>query len=342
MSVAFFIVIIRAECSDALEDNIAFNICFSKYSLIKKSNTTFGLGSKASVAAAESKLNLQYAQIAEQEAAGVITATEAMREYVLVLQQKRDLMQGDLNGMTRSGNIDTLAYNSQAEALAGVNTQLNNIQKSLRLREGWEGLNQGLQDYADAATNVGAQIQTAVGSAFKGMEDAIVNFTKTGKLSFNDMANAIIEDLIRIVIRAQITGPLAAAMRGFSLAGMFGFAKGGAFEGGVQKFATGGIVMNPTYFGMSSGMGLMGEAGPEAIMPLTRTKSGHLGVKASSDSGARPIVIRTEIVNQTSQPIQGKSGPATFDGETYIVQTILKNVQQNGPLRGLMSGGGAY
>jgi hypothetical protein len=63
-----------------------------------------------------------------------------------------------------------------------------------------------------------------------------------------------------------------------------GFAMGGAFDRGMEitPFATGGIVDRPTLFPMAKGMGLMGEAGPEAVMPLTRSPSGHLGVRALS------------------------------------------------------------
>lgn len=66
---------------------------------------------------------------------------------------------------------------------------------------------------------------------------------------------------------------------------LFGFANGGAFEGGVQRFAKGGaftnqIVNQPTPFRFAKGTGLMGEAGPEAIMPLGRDSSGRLGVYA--------------------------------------------------------------
>lgn len=67
----------------------------------------------------------------------------------------------------------------------------------------------------------------------------------------------------------------------FKAQGVEGFAKGGAFVGGVQAFANGGaftnsVVSSPTTFPM----GLMGEAGPEAIMPLSRTADGSLGVRA--------------------------------------------------------------
>lgn len=72
-----------------------------------------------------------------------------------------------------------------------------------------------------------------------------------------------------------------------SLAGVFGFANGGVFSGGrVTAFATGGVVTGPTPFPMRGGLGLMGEAGPEAIMPLTRGPGGKLGVQSIGGGGA--------------------------------------------------------
>ncbi len=59
------------------------------------------------------------------------------------------------------------------------------------------------------------------------------------------------------------------------------FAKGGAFsQGRVMPFAKGGVVSSATNFAMRGGAGLMGEAGPEAIMPLARGPDGRLGVQA--------------------------------------------------------------
>ena len=84
-------------------------------------------------------------------------------------------------------------------------------------------------------------------------------------------------------------GQLSAAQSGKLLPGLF--AKGGAFNGGVQAFAKGGtfsnsVVDRPTLFPFAKGTGLMGEAGPEAIMPLKRDASGRLGVSASGAGGA--------------------------------------------------------
>ncbi len=69
---------------------------------------------------------------------------------------------------------------------------------------------------------------------------------------------------------------------GSAIGDIFGWAKGGAFDqGNVMAFASGGVVSRPTVFPMARGMGLMGEAGPEAIMPLRRDSNGNLGVAAT-------------------------------------------------------------
>jgi len=77
--------------------------------------------------------------------------------------------------------------------------------------------------------------------------------------------------------------------------GLFGVSGGtavGAASGAVKPFAAGGIIGTPTYFPLSSGgLGLAGEAGPEAILPLTRTASGRLGVAAASGSAPANIVV---------------------------------------------------
>lgn len=78
------------------------------------------------------------------------------------------------------------------------------------------------------------------------------------------------------------------------VSGILPFEKGGTFsQGRVTPFARGGVVSSPTTFPMRGGTGLMGEAGPEAIMPLTRGADGRLGV--ASAGGGRPVQVVMNI-----------------------------------------------
>lgn len=88
-------------------------------------------------------------------------------------------------------------------------------------------------------------------------------------------------------------GMLAEGINGL-LSGIMPFEKGGSFaQGRVMPFARGGVVAQPTGFAMRNGRGLMGEAGPEAIMPLARGPDGRLGVQASG--GARAVTVVMNI-----------------------------------------------
>lgn len=194
-------------------------------------------------------------------------------------------------------------FNSQANALTIINT---GRKKAL-------DLTQSLTDR-----------QVAYGEVFKNsfnsMADAVVEFTKTGKLNFKGMIDSMIEGLIRYEMQQQAmmmysafrpglmslvgsifggtaapilnpTGPAAASVMGFA-----GAAKGAAYDVGLQKFAQGGaftnsIVNSPTLFKFAQGTGLMGEAGPEAIMPLKRDSNGNLGVRAGGSGGSVDVVV---------------------------------------------------
>jgi phage-related minor tail protein len=103
------------------------------------------------------------------------------------------------------------------------------------------------------------------------------------------ITNTLYNSAMRPVQNA-LGGTLASGLAGV-MSHVMPFAQGGAFsQGRVMPFAKGGVVSGPVMFPMRGGMGLMGEAGPEAIMPLTRGTDGRLGVRADGD-GARPINV---------------------------------------------------
>lgn len=118
------------------------------------------------------------------------------------------------------------------------------------------------------------------------MEDnlmAMAEGTLSVKDAFKNMARDVIKELYRVLVVQKMVNAARSYM---------GFADGGVFSGGrVQAYADGGVVGGPTFFPMAGGKtGLMGEAGPEAIMPLKRGANGKLGVQMEGGGGNTTVV----------------------------------------------------
>ena len=234
-----------------------------------------------------------------------------------------------------SRNMSDEEFTRKSQALADANKkatdQIRQNYADVEAAQGdWtKGATSAWANYLDSAQNIAGQTKSLFGNAFSSMEDSIVNFAMTGKLSFADFTKSILADMARIATRQAASGLLGSLVglgvsaagsyfgggattsagstaAGYSpevLAGWSGVtqAKGGAWSGGVQMFADGGaftnsIVSKPTAFGMANGKtGVMGEAGEEAIMPLTRTSSGKLGVLAMGGGGGGTTQINVEV-----------------------------------------------
>ena len=269
--------------------------------------------------------------------------------------------QAEITKQYTEGRLSIKDYNEQASILSGnyqfAADQAQNLkQKQDALNQSWSyGASRALNSYFNEASNMARNVEGSFTRMAKGMEDSIVNFVMTGQQSFTQLANSMIADMVRIMVQQSITAPLAKAGASF-FAGMFGggsgvdnittdqwtsgnFAKGGGFDSGVQKFAKGGaftntIIDNPTLFKFAKGAGVMGEAGPEAIMPLSRDSSGRLGV--TTNGGGAPI-INMNVVNQGSADGYQASASARkndrgFDIEVMIQKVVNSDISRNGPM----------
>lgn len=143
-----------------------------------------------------------------------------------------------------------------------------------------------LQDIDKLAESVGTRMVTAFASA-----------ATQGK-NLSDVLKALALSLARMALSAALK-PLGSMLGGLT-GGLLSNASGNAFSGGrVMPFADGGIVNSPTLFAMRGGTGLMGEAGPEAIMPLARGADGKLGVR-----GAGGVNVTVNISTPDAQGFQ--------------------------------------
>jgi len=141
---------------------------------------------------------------------------------------------------------------------------------------------------------------------------SMIDGTKSVTDAFRSMARDVIKELYRILVVQQIVNQAKTAIT--SLSGyVFPSANGNAFNNGkIIPYANGGVVGSPTMFPMSGGKtGLMGEAGPEAILPLKRGPNGKLGVESSGGS---------VVVNQTINVSTGVAQTVRNEIKTLMPQ----------------------
>lgn len=242
-------------------------------------------------------------------------------------QQRLDLANqyGDgSRGMSLDEYNQKLAALSKTEKDLQETTIVNYDQMTAAQGDWRKGASSAFQNYLEQARDVAGQTKTLFSNAFSSMEDAVVNFAMTGKLSFSDFTKSVLADMARIATRQAITG-IAGSLFGSAIGGFFGGGGSAVGEGTMTGFSEGAFVPNakggvydspslshfsnqvhstPQFFAFAKGAGVFGEAGPEAIMPLTRAPDGNLGVRAmgggprASSVGPEPKMEITININR--------------------------------------------
>ncbi|EBF3837678.1 phage tail tape measure protein [Salmonella enterica subsp. enterica serovar Senftenberg] len=174
-------------------------------------------------------------------------------------------------------------------------------------RSDWaDGMREGFANWADTASDYASQSADLVNNAMTGLVGNISDALAGNKVDWEDWASSVLQSMQKIILNAMLVDSLRSTSNsGFfsSIGGMFGAgagavsgstpsgaynsaasglqlnAKGGAYASASLSAYSNSIVSSPTYFAFAKGAGLMGEAGPEAIMPLTRSADGSLGVR---------------------------------------------------------------
>ena len=141
--------------------------------------------------------------------------------------------------------------------------------------------------------------------------------------SFKDIARSFAQMLTQMAIQRMIVAPMLGGA-GSWLDGLLASEHGNVFSGGhhVQRYAKGGVVTRPTIFPMAQGAGLMGEAGHEAIMPLTRI-GGDLGVRAT------PSNVEVNVINKSGVDVDAKAGQPRMEGDKWVMHVVLDAVNRD-------------
>ncbi|EGZ4371821.1 phage tail tape measure protein, partial [Salmonella enterica subsp. enterica serovar Cerro] len=312
-------------------------------------------------------------------------ARERMREQ-LEIEREFNEKREDLQRRRQDGSIKTSEeydrYNQEldkalAERLDKYRSHYDQLDE---LQGNWlAGAQNGLANWVDTSSDYYTQVSDLVGNTLDGLVDNMADALSGNKADWASWANSVLNELQKVLLRAIMVNTLkSAGDSGWfgSLGGMFGSSVAGAASAGGAtpsgaytgaasqlKFAKGGVmdspdlsrfrngvVNSPTMFAFAKGAGLMGEAGPEAIMPLTRTADGNLGVRMVDDTvssvGGGGAQLQQTIQQHFSisgngdaalkQAMQEAARQGANDGAKQARQDLLQDFSNRGQARRLL------
>lgn len=207
-----------------------------------------------------------------------------------------------------------------------------------RLRGDWQaGLQKSWADYADNATNTYEQMKSAGAFALNGLSAQLTTFVTTGKSSFQDFTVSMLSMLTEILVKMALVNGVKGIAGAFGWGGLITNANGGVYNSASLSAYSGTIVDRPTFFAFAKGGGVMGEAGPEAILPLRRGTNGKLGVVAGNVGTANPVFNNTIIIQSDGATSAKSSGGD--DGMSKAMMRMLDNFCQNTIAQAIRPGG---
>lgn len=294
---------------------------------------------------------LQGAGLGSQARERIEAQRSIYREFQRYQEQLDKATPKDALGSEEYKRASQSIQDSLNTALQANRDYYNELDKQ---NEDWSvGASDAFNDYLDSARNVAGQTRDMFSNAFRNMEDGIVNFVKTGKLSFKDFANSLVEDLIRIQVRQAAAGLLSSAFSGgSSLFGgsgtMTGFSEGSSYSFGGGRAVGGSVDPDKFYEVNEKGPELFSQGGRTYLMsgsqggyvtPIADTRN----LSASTSSSSAGYASAPTITQHIS--VQGTADEATLarireaadQGARQGYQMVLRDLKQNGPARQLIS-----
>ncbi|HCL0948636.1 TPA: phage tail tape measure protein [Salmonella enterica subsp. enterica serovar Muenchen] len=218
-----------------------------------------------------------------------------------------------------------------------------------------QGASRALDNFLAQGSNVAGMTENVFTNAFNGMADGIANFALTGKMDFRSFTVSILSDLAKMEARIAASKILAGLFKwGMNLFGG-GWDSGGLHDGthgipmppklnalgGVYTSSdlsrySGSVVDRPTFFQFARGAAVMGEAGPEAILPLRRGTDGKLGVVAAGSGGMAMFAPQYHIaISNTGPELTPQALKAVYDlGKKAAADFVQQQGRDGGRLSG--------
>lgn len=287
-------------------------------------------------------------------------------ERLKIQQQYQDKLEQLKRDSRAKGTLDSDEYRQAEQELQGsLDRRLAewtdyNAKVDAASGDWTLGASRALDNFLVQGSNVAGMTESVFTSAFNGMADSIGNFAVTGKSSFRSLTISILADLAKMEARIAASQALKGILQwGMGAIGAgagegaganaiqsyganFSFnASGGVYRSSDLSRFSGSVVSRPTFFAFAKGAGVMGEAGPEAILPLRRGADGKLGVVASAGAGAGGVKMFAPQysiqINNTGPELEPRVLKAIYDiGRKGAADLLQQQSRDGGRL------GGAY
>jgi tape measure domain-containing protein len=247
--------------------------------------------------------------------------SETASLQVLEQQLVKDLQSKDLTVEQRA-NVEAILKSTQDRLAAqpGIVQGLTEEERKLQqLQQAYEQKKQLVQGIADS-----------IGSGISQALDLVINGTENWGDSLRSIAAGVLKDIARQLLQIMVIQPIVKGIAA-GIGNLFPSANGNVFApGGVVPYAMGGIVTRPTIFPFADGggfrTGLMGEAGPEAIMPLKRGADGKLGVQIVNSNPQNIQAAKQPVAEAVLQPVVKSSIAAV---KQPIAEALLQSVSKS-------------
>ncbi|MCN2086733.1 phage portal protein [Escherichia coli] len=220
----------------------------------------------------------------------------------------------------QKGTYNTDDYRKAEQALTeSLNRQLNENRRywqQLEVVQGnWKnGVLRAFQDFTVDADNTAETAEQVFSSAFSNMGNGLATFVTTGKLNFKSFTSSVLSDMAKILAQATMMKSIKGigSVLGFDLSSLSLNANGGIYQSADLSRYSGTVVNRPTFFAFAKGAGVMGEAGPEAILPLRRGADGKLGVVADIGGSGMAMFSPQYNIEINNDGTNGQIGPAAL------------------------------
>jgi len=295
---------------------------------------------------------------------------QRMKERLSIEREYLD-QQRELQTQYQSGDITKSLYERENSAIGSAMSDRLKIQedyyKSMdAMQSDWMGgVSDGLANWLDTSSNYSASAASVVSSSMDSALDNVSSMLMGNKASWKDWASSVLSMIAKVALQmaavnlvSGIVSSVGGAAVGAASAGggtannsfssgsynnLTLNAKGGVYESHDLSQYSGSVVSSPTLFAFAKGAGLMGEAGPEAIMPLTRAADGSLGVRAIGNgggSGGTSISVSAPVTVEGGGA--GETSSANTANTARQLQSMIQTVLSDRLKKEILPGGILY